>query len=116
MNSLKPLEEQEKRNIHGLLIRNTGGLFKELSDACCEGKAGTGSHGYGSLWTGKRNMTAPRAAWRAFKGEIPNGLFVLHKCNNKLCVNLKHLYLGTHQQNVDDYMKVWRAENEKTCS
>ena len=105
------LSEQESRNVRGLLNRNT----RELSNGCLEWTAGKGNHGYGSLWTGKRNATAPRAAWCAFNGEIPAGLFVLHKCNNKLCVNVEHLYLGTHQQNVDDYMKVWRLENETCC-
>lgn len=45
---------------------------------------------------------AHRAAWWIYKGTIPPGLQVNHKCNNSYCVNPEHLYLGTQQQNVAD--------------
>lgn len=43
-----------------------------------------------------------RAAWRMYKGEIPQGAHVLHKCDNPRCVNVEHLYLGTHLDNIRD--------------
>ena len=43
---------------------------------------------------------AHRAAWQLFNGKISPGLFVCHKCSNKLCVNPSHLYLDTPQGNT----------------
>ena len=45
---------------------------------------------------------AHRAAWRLFKGEIPAGLYVCHKCDEKLCANPDHLFLGTAVDNMQD--------------
>lgn len=50
--------------------------------------------------TGPRQITAHRFAYEATKGPIPDGAFVLHSCDNKLCVNPAHLSLGDHGQNV----------------
>jgi hypothetical protein len=67
--------------------------------------------GYGSLFcgiTGKGNISAHRASWMIFKGEIPKGLWVLHKCDNPECANPDHLFLGTCQDNVADMIKKGR--------
>lgn len=66
-----------------------------------------GSHGYPQA-TSLRNRSEPahRVHWLLVKGPIPQGQMVLHRCNNKHCVNLEHLYLGTHVENMDDVAKV----------
>lgn len=43
-----------------------------------------------------------RVSWQLFNGDIENNLWVLHRCDNPKCVNPDHLFLGTHQDNMDD--------------
>lgn len=61
--------------------------------------------GYGQISESgdKRKMLlVHRVAYILTYGEIPNGLFVLHSCDNKKCCNPKHLFLGTQQDNMTD--------------
>ena len=53
----------------------------------------------------KKLMQAHRAAYILFNGEIPDGMCVLHTCDNPACVNPDHLYLGTKKQNAKDREK-----------
>ncbi len=57
--------------------------------------------GYGRFSYSTENK-AHRAAFRIFKGDIPQGMKVLHKCDTRCCVNPEHLTLGTQKQNMQD--------------
>ena len=65
--------------------------------------------GYGSLSIGGRITSAHRAAWEAAKGPIGDrAMFVLHRCDVRLCVEIDHLFLGTNADNVSDMMRKGR--------
>lgn len=78
---------------------------------CWEWTAAKNEKGYGVFGRGKETDKASRISWRLIKGEIKNGLFVLHKCGNPGCVNPNHLFLGTNLDNVKDMIK--KARNSK---
>jgi len=61
----------------------------------------------------RRQVYAHRWAWEHLKGEIPEGLQVNHHCDNSLCVNPDHLYLGTRSENIRDFQR--RGSASTTC-
>jgi len=67
--------------------------------------------GYGEMRYLDRRQDAHRVAWMIHRGEIPDGLYVLHRCDVKLCVNPDHLFLGTQKQNIHDMMRKGRIQD-----
>src|SRR3990167_2614215 len=60
------------------------------------------SQGYGAFRCGVNRIRAHKASWIIHFGEIPKGLCVLHKCDNPICSNPMHLFLGTRRDNCLD--------------
>lgn len=59
-------------------------------------------HGRGRIWHDGKLMLASRWVWERTNGPIPMGKLVCHHCDNPSCINLKHLYVGTHADNMRD--------------
>lgn len=57
---------------------------------------------------------AHRHSWKLFRGRIPDGLHVLHKCDVRCCVNPDHLWLGTQGDNVRDCFRKGRTMSPRT--
>ena len=68
---------------------------------------------YGRLSFQGKLYTAHRFAYMITHGEIPEGLVVMHSCDNPPCVNPEHLSLGTRQDNIDDCVNKERRANLK---
>jgi hypothetical protein len=66
---------------------------------CWPYRGDTFSGRYGRFTLRQRPLLAHRHIYAITKGKIPAGLYVMHKCNNKLCCNPNHLTIGTGSQN-----------------
>jgi hypothetical protein len=69
------------------------------------------SGGYGQLKIGGKLHRAHRLAWIVFRGPIPAGMMVCHRCDVPLCVNPDHLFVGTARDNFRDCLAKGRAGN-----
>jgi hypothetical protein len=70
-------------------------------------------NGYGVTSLNGRLEQAHRASWKVFNGEIPKGLQVNHKCHNRSCINIDHLYIGTQKENMKDMALAGRGNKAK---
>jgi hypothetical protein len=103
------LEVQEARpHRNAPLIDRMKYRAAEAANGCWEWQGTCNQLGYGMIsfkaewgWT---STTAHRKFWELTKGEIPEGMQVNHRCDNRRCINPAHLFLGDQVANIRDMM------------
>lgn len=93
---MKPIEERFWDKVN-----------KDTESGCWEWRSSIRGNGYGAFFThlqpeGRKCHGAHRYSWELVNGAIPEGLWVLHKCDNRICVNPDHLFLGDRTDNMRD--------------
>jgi predicted XRE-type DNA-binding protein len=87
-----------KEGFEKFVIKNKEGCWDWKG--CCPKNPG-----YGQFRSNMKIEKAHRASWIIHFGEIPKGMFVCHKCDNKRCSNPEHLFLGSNKDNNLDMIK-----------
>ena len=79
-------------------------------DGCWYYTGYVGVNGYGYLTIDSVRHRTHRLSYQIYKGPIPEGLYVCHKCDNRSCVNPDHLFLGTAKDNWHDCLSKGRID------
>lgn len=69
---------------------------------CWEWQAARDPNGYGRISVKYKMLLPHRVSWELHRGPIPDGMFVLHKCDNPCCLNPDHLFIGDQADNMTD--------------
>ena len=76
--------------------------FVEKADGCWGWKGTTQRNGYTQITVNNKTVLGHRFSYELHKGPIPDGMRVLHRCDNPSCTNPEHLFLGTNADNMKD--------------
>lgn len=69
---------------------------------CLEWTGCMNNDGYGRIRIGRKSTSAHRVIWILTFGDIARDIFVCHHCDNRRCINVQHLFLGTNRDNMLD--------------
>lgn len=84
-------------------------VIKDEATGCWNWSMACDAYGYGVLRVEGRLMKMHRLSWMLHRGEIPKGVLVCHKCDNRKCANPEHLFLGSYGDNTKDMMRKGRG-------
>lgn len=89
--------------------------IKVTPSGCFEWQMAIHKGGYGVIEYQGRQRQVHRVAFAVFRRDVPGGLFVCHKCDNRKCINPAHLFLGTAKQNSEDMVRKGRVTRGSDC-
>lgn len=96
-----------------LARRLANGLDEAVDGECWNWARTTNNYGYGTLTVNGKTVFAHRLAYELGVGEVPEGMHVLHSCDNPRCINPSHLSVGTRSQNMKECSERGRARIPK---
>lgn len=113
--SLYDLPSDQRMNLVNRLL--SPNLFVVTQNGCHELQKCVGKGNYGRFELAKvgRTYLAHRVSYEFFKGRIPNGLIVMHYCDNPKCINPNNLSVGTIFDNNQDKAKKGRGNAPLGC-
>ncbi|HAM53724.1 MAG TPA: hypothetical protein DCP92_24655, partial [Nitrospiraceae bacterium] len=83
-------------------------------NGCWEWQSDYYTHGYGRTQSYDKKIgviSSHKLSYKVYKGEVPDGMFVCHSCDNKKCCSPDHLYLGDQKKNIQDATSKKRMKN-----
>ena len=87
-------------------------IERRRAPECWPWKGAIGRWGYGVFWLNGHNLNASRAAYLLLVGPAKSGQVVCHSCDNPVCCNPNHLWLGTQADNLRDCRRKGRASSQ----
>lgn len=99
------------------LIDRLSRYIPEPNSGCWlwEGAVASARKPYGRLTIGSKYLGTRRfigahvLSYQVFRGDVPAGMYVCHRCDTPACINPDHLFIGTHQDNFDDCRRKGRT-------
>lgn len=107
----KESKEQAKRNFKKRFLG-----YIQKTPTCWLWTGAVNNHGYGNFNVNHKTTLSTRISYELHIGKIPEGLWVLHHCDNPPCVKPAHLYAGTPSDNIQDAYRRNRIHHKKKIS